>query len=93
MAACPECGGKMSGMAEMCPHCGFMMKQKHVLKQKQKEKQRKKAGQCLLIGGFWLVYGAFMSVSHVNLFFCLVPFALGVYYVGRSFLTFIGLNQ
>jgi len=93
MAACPDCGGKMSGMADMCPHCGFMMKHKQVLKQKQKAKQREKAGKCLLIGGFWLAYGVLMSVDHVNLYFCLVPFALSVYYVGRSFLTLIGFVQ
>ncbi len=93
MAACPDCGGKMSGMADMCPHCGFMMKHKQVLKQKQKSKQRQIAGKCFLIGGFWLVYGAFMSVYHVSWLFCLIPFVLSVYYIGRSFLAFIGFVQ
>lgn len=93
MAACPECGGKMSGMAEMCPHCGFMMKHKPVLKQRQKEKRHKKGRNRLLIGILCLAFGLIMSFSGVNLLLCLVPFVLGVYFIGHGFLLLIGLSQ
>jgi uncharacterized membrane protein YvbJ len=93
MAACPECGGKMSGMAEACPHCGFMMKHKQVLKQKQKEKRHKKGRNHLLIGILCLGFGLIMSMSGVNVLLCLVPLVLGVGLIGYGFLLLIGLSQ
>ena len=93
MAACPECGGKMSGMAEMCPHCGFMMKHKGVLKQKRRAVQLKKGRNRLLIGILCLAFGLIMSVSSVSALLYLIPIIVGVFFLGRSLLTFIGFVQ
>ena len=93
MAACPDCGGKMSGMADMCPHCGFMMKHKQVLKQKQRAKQLKKGRNRLLSGILYLAFGLIMSASSVSLLLCLIPIALGVFFLGRGLFTFIGFVQ
>lgn len=93
MASCPDCGGKMSGMAEACPHCGFMMKHSHVLKQKQKEKRHKKGRNRLLIGILCLAFGLIMSFSGVNVLLCLVPFALSAFFIGHGLLLLIGLSQ
>jgi len=93
MATCPDCGGKMSGLAEMCPHCGFALKHGPVLKQKQRAKRHKEGRSRLLIGCLCLAFGLIMSASGVNLLISLVPFVLSAYFLGYGFLTLIGVVQ
>ncbi len=91
MARCPDCGNKISSLAEMCPQCGFSLRYTPALRQMQRTRRRKKILKRLIPSIVLLVIGvAVIDLGYA--FLGLVLFLLGLFLLGSSLLAFIGLG-
>ena len=92
MAHCPDCGSKISSLAEMCPQCGFSLKHTSLLRQRQRARRRKEALKRLIPGFVLLVIGVGLIHLDINVFLSLVLLSLGSLLVLLGFLASIGLE-
>lgn len=93
MAHCPDCGSKISSLAEMCPQCGFSLKHTPLLRQRQRARRRKEALKRLIPGVVFLVIGIVLIDLGINVFLSLVLLLLGSFLVGSGLLIYVGLRR
>lgn len=93
MASCPDCGNKISGMAEACPHCGFPLKHTSLLKAKQRAKRRKRGRNRLFPGIVSVVVGSVLILSNVQVLLGVLLILGGLFFAVYGLLLLIGFMQ
>ena len=77
MAHCPDCGNKISGLAEMCPQCGFPLRHTPLLRQMRRTRRRKRMLK-RLISIIVLLVISFTVIKLINVLLGLGLLLLGV---------------
>ena len=93
LAQCPECGGRISTRAAMCPSCGFSTSRMGELKRERRERRNKKVLTRLVVGVILIVFGFVLMSVETTALLGLGAFIIGVLFLIGSALAFMGFGM
>lgn len=93
LAQCPECGGRISTRAAMCPSCGFSTSRMGELKRERRERRNKKVLIRLVVGVILIVFGIVLMSAETTVLVGLGAFIVGVCFLIGGLLAFLGFQR